>query len=37
MISALTPEWSREKVDGYWDPGRKLLASIRSYQKNKKK
>ena len=31
-ISAREPDWSREKPRGFWDPGRKLLKSIRDYQ-----
>lgn len=31
-ISATTPDWSREISSGYWDPGRRLLEAIRSYQ-----
>ena len=31
-ISAQTPDWSREKPQGFWDPGRKLLLTIRRYQ-----
>ncbi|MDU8926218.1 serine acetyltransferase [Alisedimentitalea sp. MJ-SS2] len=31
-ISATTPDWSRETVQRFWDPGRKLLRSIRRYQ-----
>ena len=30
-------DWSREKPRRFWDPGRKLLLSIRDYQKTKKK
>ena len=26
-------DWSREKPQQFWDPGRKLLASIRGYQR----
>ena len=34
MISATEPDWSREKKRLFqWDPGRSLLASIRSYQR----
>jgi len=36
-ISADTPDWSRERCVGFWDPGRRLLRSIRSYQKWKKR
>lgn len=30
------PDWSREKPRKFWDPSRKLLKSIRDYQKLKK-
>lgn len=30
------PDWSREKPRKFWDPSRKLLRSIRDYQKLKK-
>ena len=30
------PDWSREKHRKFWDPSRKLLKSIRDYQKLKK-
>lgn len=30
-----TAEWSREKPQRFWDPGRQLLKSIRHYQKIK--
>jgi serine O-acetyltransferase len=32
-ISETTPDWTRERCRGYWDPGRRLLRSIRQYQK----
>lgn len=32
-ISASKPDWSREAVSRFWDPGPKLLRSIRRYQK----
>lgn len=32
QISATDPDWSRENITGYWDPGRKLLRAIRRYQ-----
>ncbi|NEP57125.1 MAG: serine acetyltransferase [Symploca sp. SIO2G7] len=35
-ISATEPDWSREKLRGWWDPSRQLLKSIREYQKWKK-
>lgn len=31
--SADIPDWSRETPRGFWDPGRKLLKSIRDYEK----
>ncbi|MEN8894228.1 serine O-acetyltransferase [Planktotalea arctica] len=31
-VSASVPDWSREAVRGFWDPGQKLLRSIRRYQ-----
>ncbi len=31
-VSAQTPDWSREHVQHFWDPGRKLLRSVRRYQ-----
>lgn len=31
-ISATVPDWSREAVARFWDPGKKLLRSIRRYQ-----
>ena len=36
-ISADTPDWSRERCKGFWDPGRRLLRSIRRYQKASKR
>jgi serine O-acetyltransferase len=32
VVSADTPDWSRETIQCFWDPGRKLLRSIRKYQ-----
>lgn len=32
-VSADTPDWSREQIQRYWDPSRKLLRTIRCYQK----
>jgi serine O-acetyltransferase len=32
MVSAEIPDWSREKCSSFWEPGKKLLLSIRSYQ-----
>ena len=31
-ISAEIPDWTREKPRQFWDPGRKLLQTIRKYQ-----
>lgn len=31
-VSAQTPDWSRESVRKFWDPGPKLLRAIRRYQ-----
>lgn len=33
MVSATEPDWQREKPTRFWDPSRKLLKSIRDYQK----
>ena len=32
-ISATDPDWSRETPRGFWDPGRKLLKTVRDYQR----
>ena len=32
-VSAEIPDWSRERPQRFWDPSRKLLAAIRSYQR----
>jgi serine O-acetyltransferase len=34
-ISTSNPNWDREKIRQFWDPSRKLLRSIRKYQKAK--
>ncbi|WP_199796945.1 serine O-acetyltransferase [Erythrobacter litoralis] len=31
-VSATEADWDRERIRGFWDPGRKLLRSIRKYQ-----
>lgn len=31
-ISAVVPDWSREKSRRWWDPSRRLVGSIRSYR-----
>lgn len=36
-ISATTPDWTREHCPSFWNPGRQLLRSIRSYQRWKAK
>lgn len=35
VISATVPDWSREEVRQFWDPGYKLLRAVRRYQKAK--
>lgn len=35
-ISTDIPDWSRERPNGFWDPGRKLLKAIRDYQRLEK-
>jgi len=37
LISATIPDWSREKHTIFWQPGKKLLASIRQYQRLRNK
>jgi serine O-acetyltransferase len=38
MASAVSPDWQREKSKRFWEPAKKLLNSIRDYQKyNEKK
>jgi len=32
LVSAEIPDWSREKPQRFWDPGRKLILAIRRYQ-----
>lgn len=32
-VSHEIPDWSREKPRQYWDPGRRLLAALRAYQR----
>jgi serine O-acetyltransferase len=36
-ISAVEPDWSREECRGSWDPGRRLLRTIRRYQRLRRK
>jgi serine O-acetyltransferase len=37
FVSATEADWSREKLHQWWDPGRQLIKSIRSYQAWQKK
>lgn len=37
VISGSVPDWSRETIREFWDPGRKLLYSIRQYQRLKER
>ena len=32
VVSATTPDWDRERIRRFWDPGRKLLRAVRKYQ-----
>lgn len=34
-VSATEPDWSRERPGGWWDPPRRLLKSIRDYQRHR--
>lgn len=36
-VSATEPDWDRERIRGFWDPGRKLLRAIRKYQAAKQR
>ena len=31
-ISADVPDWSRERIDTFWEPGKKLIRAVRRYQ-----
>ncbi len=31
-ISASEPDWSRETIDWFWEPGKKMIRAIRRYQ-----
>jgi serine O-acetyltransferase len=35
VVSATVPDWSREEVRQFWDPGYKLLRAVRRYQQAK--
>jgi serine O-acetyltransferase len=37
LVSAAVPDWARETPRQFWDPGRKLLATIRAYEKCNRK
>ena len=32
-VSATEPDWSRERVASFWEPGKQLLKTIRGYQR----
>lgn len=32
ILSSSEPDWQREAVRGFWDPGRKLLRAVRRWQ-----
>jgi serine O-acetyltransferase len=36
VVSANVPDWSRERCVRFWDPARRLLRALRSYQRCKK-
>jgi serine O-acetyltransferase len=36
-VSANVPDWSRERCVSFWDPARRLLRAVRSYQRCKKR
>lgn len=31
-ISAEVPDWSRERIDRFWQPGKKMIRAVRRYQ-----
>ncbi|KUF10163.1 serine O-acetyltransferase [Pseudoponticoccus marisrubri] len=31
-ISAEVPDWSRERIERFWDPGKKMIRAVRRYQ-----
>lgn len=38
MIDSIAPDWTREHIkSGEWNPGKRLLSSIRDYQRYKQK
>ncbi|WP_299937949.1 serine O-acetyltransferase [uncultured Pelagimonas sp.] len=36
-ISATDPDWSREKIDRFWEPGKKMIRAVRRYQAARQK
>lgn len=37
VVSATEPDWDRERIRRFWDPGRKLIRAVRRYQAAKKR
>jgi serine O-acetyltransferase len=37
LVSATEPDWTRERIRAFWDPGRKLLRAVRRYQACKRR
>lgn len=31
-VSATQPDWSRERIERFWEPGKKMLRALRRYQ-----
>ncbi|MGH1412283.1 MAG: serine O-acetyltransferase [Pelagimonas sp.] len=36
-VSATDPDWSREKIDRFWEPGKKMIRAMRRYQATRQK
>ena len=36
-ISADHPDWSREQIERFWEPGKKMLRAVRRYQAARKR
>ncbi len=36
-VSATDPDWSREKIDRFWEPGKKMIRAVRRYQAARQK
>ncbi len=32
LISAEVPDWSRERIERFWEPGKKMIRAVRRYQ-----